>query len=135
MVPQFTSSTATIITETLQRRIAAVTIAVGLFSHDHGRFPATLQELVPDYLPAVPMDPRNEDRTPLGYVLAEDGRRPVLYSAGDTASPGTPPPGPASMFGGNPQESKAASDTNVPEHGVLWQDLARPSREVSEHAR
>jgi hypothetical protein len=39
------------------RRMAAAQIALLAFRHDTGRWPATLDELVPTHLPAVPTDP------------------------------------------------------------------------------
>ena len=39
------------------RRTAAVELAVRLYEIDHGHRPATLADLVPDYLPTVPRDP------------------------------------------------------------------------------
>jgi hypothetical protein len=65
------------------RRMAAVSLAANLFRRDTGRWPATLEELVPRYLPAVPIDPMANEGVPLRYVLAEGGRRPIVYSAGD----------------------------------------------------
>ncbi len=40
-----------------QRRMAATALAIRLYVTDHGRRPASLAELVPRYLPAVPEDP------------------------------------------------------------------------------
>ena len=39
------------------QRITQVSIALRLYRHEHGRYPETLQELVPKYLPYVPIDP------------------------------------------------------------------------------
>ena len=39
-------------------RLAATALALRLYAADHGgRYPGTLDELVPEYLPAVPLDP------------------------------------------------------------------------------
>ena len=48
----------------------------------HGAYPTALKQLVPAYLPAVPIDPFS-DRQPLRYRLV--GGRPQLYSIGPDA--------------------------------------------------
>ena len=61
------------------RRAAAVLLAVRLYAADHGgRRPATLDAVVPAYLPAVPADPMSPDGGPLRYVAAAG----VVYSVG-----------------------------------------------------
>lgn len=63
------------------RRLAATALAIRWYQLEHdGRRAATLEELVPKYLPAVPNDPLLRDR-PLGYL--PDAPRPRLYSAGE----------------------------------------------------
>ncbi|TWT41832.1 hypothetical protein RAS1_29550 [Phycisphaerae bacterium RAS1] len=47
-------------------RMAAIALAMRLFEHDHGRRPASLDVLVPDYLSALPLDPFRD--APLVYV-------------------------------------------------------------------
>lgn len=60
------------------RHLAATALALRLYRADHaGRPPATLTALVPDYLPAVPIDPI--DGQPLRY----DATRAILWSVGD----------------------------------------------------
>ncbi|MGQ9649354.1 MAG: hypothetical protein ACUVXJ_04525 [Phycisphaerae bacterium] len=55
-------------------------LAVAAYRNDHGRFPESLDELVPRYLEAVPMDPFTSQ--PLRYRLdTEEGYR--LYSVGE----------------------------------------------------
>ena len=51
-------------------------IALYLYGQDHGRFPDTLQELVPKYLDAIPVNPFTED-APINYRLEAD--RVVVY--------------------------------------------------------
>lgn len=84
-----------------ERRMTAVSLAAQLYRHDHGRWPASLVELTPDYLPAVPSDPFTPDEKPLGYVvlrgaLPDGGDRPLVYHTADGtdhfALYGTPPP-------------------------------------------
>jgi hypothetical protein len=80
------------------RRLAAVSLAVQLFRADHGgQWPASLDALVPAYLPAVPVDPFALSGERLQYVVFKNalpfGRdRPVVFSVaedgGDQTSPG-----------------------------------------------
>jgi hypothetical protein len=64
------------------RRLAAVALAAGWYAAEHGgRLAATLGELVPKYLPAIPMDPMSAGgAVPLRYRGA--GENPVVYSVG-----------------------------------------------------
>ena len=61
-----------------QRDATEVVIALVLFHRRHGVWPQTLEELVPDLLPAVPPD--RFDGHPLRYFV-RDGK-PILYSIG-----------------------------------------------------
>jgi hypothetical protein len=61
-----------------ERRLAATSLALQLYSFDHdGKLPATLNKLVPKYLPAVPLDPMT-DGQPIRYIA---GKR-TIYSVG-----------------------------------------------------
>jgi hypothetical protein len=79
------------------RRLAAVALALRVYAADHdGKYPATLAELVPAYLPAVPIDPFAAGDKRLCYS-AEDPSAPVIYSVGEngvddggTAAPTNP---------------------------------------------
>jgi hypothetical protein len=72
-----------------RRDAVAVAIALELHRRRHGDWPATLDELVPHLLPAVPPD--RFDGQPMRYVLA-DGH-PVVYSVGtDRVDRGGTPP-------------------------------------------
>ena len=81
----------------MEMRLAAVSIGVQLYRADHGDWPASLQVLVPQYMPSIPKDPYSELGKPIGYLLVPhalpDGRdRPLIYSvssAGDTVVDGT----------------------------------------------
>jgi hypothetical protein len=66
-----------------ERRFAALALATRLFSLDYGRFPTRLDELVPAYLPSLPVDPFSPTGEPFGYVLAMTGTRPVAYSVAE----------------------------------------------------
>ncbi len=59
-------------------RCARAAVAVEIFRRDHGRWPNTLSELVPTYLPAVPIDPFTDQ--PVRMELLNDGL--VVYSVG-----------------------------------------------------
>jgi hypothetical protein len=60
----------------MRRRFVAVALAIRLYELDHGARPPTLDELVPDYLDAVPRDPFAHADRPIGY--RRDGPRPFL---------------------------------------------------------
>ncbi|MCG3130364.1 MAG: hypothetical protein FLDDKLPJ_01121 [Phycisphaerae bacterium] len=62
------------------RRMAAAALAIRMYEVDHGRRPASLEALVPEYLPAVPEDPFCEPGQPIRY--APDAVPPLLYSVG-----------------------------------------------------
>lgn len=62
------------------RRLNATGLAIRLFELDHGERPATLALLVPDYLPAVPIDPFAADGAEIRYV--RESGRDRLYSVG-----------------------------------------------------
>jgi hypothetical protein len=68
----------------LERRDGTVVaIALELFKRKNGRYPSTLAELAPGYLPAVPMD--KWSGAPLGYRAGGSevtGGRPLIYSVG-----------------------------------------------------
>ncbi len=60
------------------RRMAATALAMRMYEVDHGARPDTLEQLVPQYLPAVPDDPFFDGKRPIAY--APDVDKPVLYS-------------------------------------------------------
>jgi len=70
----------------VERRVAATQLAIRLYQIDYNEaFPATLAELVPTYLPAVPTDPFTGDQQPIKYVregINEGIATPLLYSVG-----------------------------------------------------
>jgi len=49
-------------------RLAATAVAIKLYDHDHGQRPDTLEQLVPDYLAAVPLDPMANDGSTIRYL-------------------------------------------------------------------
>lgn len=78
-----------------QTRSAAAALAIHLYRMEHdGRLPASLDELVPRYLPAVPKDPYTQK--PLGYwtlkgSIPGGGDRPVLCFDLDSIDKGPDP--------------------------------------------
>lgn len=62
-----------------QRRVVVTAIALERYRGRHGRYPAALCALAPEFLPAVPVD--FMDGRPLRYRLTGDGHF-VLYSIG-----------------------------------------------------
>jgi hypothetical protein len=60
-------------------RVAATCLAIRLYQADHqGDRPATLEALVPKYLPTLPADPMSADHASLRYVPQDDD--PLVYS-------------------------------------------------------
>jgi hypothetical protein len=62
----------------MRRDATAVALALELWKRKHGAYPATLQEMTPEYIPAVPVD--RFDGGPLKYRL-RDGHA-TIYSSG-----------------------------------------------------
>ncbi|HLK58107.1 MAG TPA: hypothetical protein VKU00_16185 [Chthonomonadaceae bacterium] len=63
--------------------ILQVETALYRYKADRGRFPATLAELIPTYLKAVPDDPfASSPAAPLHYQVKDSGRSFLLYSIG-----------------------------------------------------
>ena len=64
-----------------QRRMAATALAIRWYANDHTRtMPPTLNDLVPQYLPAVPVDATSNGQ-PISYIAS--GSAPALVSAAD----------------------------------------------------
>jgi hypothetical protein len=66
------------------QRMGATALAIRLYEIDHGWRPDSLEELVPEYLPAVPEDPFFDDGRPIGYETAPPMR---LYAIETPADP------------------------------------------------
>ena len=65
-----------------ENHITATALAIGCFMSDHnGQLPASLDELLPDYLDDLPSDLMSTGGPRLGYRA--DTADPVLYSVGD----------------------------------------------------
>lgn len=84
-----------------QRRIVVTAIALCRFERQRGSSPVDLSALVPEFLPAVPLDPM--DGQPLRYLKAKGGRL-VPYSIGDDGvdGGGNSGPGDAPAEGAGP---------------------------------
>ena len=65
------------------RRLAATLLAIHAYERDHGGLPGDLSALVPDYLPAVPIDPLSADAN-----LRYDAALGLLWSVGMDGSDG-----------------------------------------------
>ncbi|HPA19804.1 MAG TPA: hypothetical protein PLU30_18790 [Verrucomicrobiae bacterium] len=83
-----------------ERRMLLIDIARCRYDLDHGDTPADLGQLVPAYLPRIPLDPM--DGMPLRYRLDPCGG-PILYSVGpdcrdDNGSPEKPDSQPAAAL-------------------------------------
>jgi len=76
--------------ETLNRvnvedTFVAMSLACHLFFHDRGRWPESIDELVPGYLPRQSVDPWGDAHQVIGYVVVKGGLpdgadRPMVYS-------------------------------------------------------
>jgi len=60
------------------QRLGQVAVALRLYRHEHGRYPETLKELVPKYLPSLSVDPF--DGKPLRYQWLAKGFK--IWSVG-----------------------------------------------------
>ena len=67
LLPDLYGTIENSIMDRAQRRLAAAAIAIRLYEIDHGDRPAALNDLVPDYLPYVPLDPASSHDEPILY--------------------------------------------------------------------
>ena len=63
-----------------ESRLAATAIAIRLYELDYGKRPDSLEVLVADYLPSVPVDPFADDQSRIRYI--RDSGFDRLYSVG-----------------------------------------------------
>lgn len=67
----------------LDRHVAAISLAMALYRADHdGHWPDQLEQLVPNYLAALPVDPSSPTGAPPRYERLNDGQRPMVRSVG-----------------------------------------------------
>lgn len=66
------------------RTFAAISLACHLYQFDHHRWPTSLDDLIPAYLPQAPIDPWGDGHQTFGYALVNgnqpDTERPLVYS-------------------------------------------------------
>jgi len=68
----------------VERDLAAMSLACQIYRFEKGHWPDSLNDLVPSYLPSVPLDPWGDGKQTLGYVLIKGGLpdgsdRPLVY--------------------------------------------------------
>ena len=63
-----------------ERRATAIAVALAVYRHDHGRYPSSLDDLLGEYLDAIPLDPFDDQ--PIRYIPQSDEDDFVLYSIG-----------------------------------------------------
>jgi hypothetical protein len=83
-------------------RVVVTAIALKRFQVQHGKWPATLTELVPEFFSSVPIDPYAG--TPLHYHPKADGTY-LLYSVGDNGKDDGGDPTNSTSGGSNPNYS------------------------------
>lgn len=91
--PKFASHHDFLLRLRSRQKLAACAVAIRLYRLEHeDRFPASLDELVPQYLPAVPSDPTSKEPAPVRYRA--NGDRSILWVAGQNGidDGGTPRP-------------------------------------------
>jgi hypothetical protein len=101
-IPNCLKASGTAVNAETERQMALAAIALKRCQLRHGKLPANLEALVPEFLTALPWDYMSG--RPLCYRLKEDGSY-MLYSVGldgkDDGGDPTPTPGGApSLWGG-----------------------------------
>ncbi|MFO0915766.1 MAG: hypothetical protein U0795_22590 [Pirellulales bacterium] len=66
--------------ESARLKLLITELALVAYHREHGAWPDSLKQLVPNYLPAVPADPWSADGDPLHYSVRPEGY--LLYSFG-----------------------------------------------------
>jgi type II secretory pathway pseudopilin PulG len=103
-----------------ENRLFETQLALRAYLLDHGRYPATLDELIPGYLPSLPIDPFT-DGAPLKYRTTSSGY--LLYSVGpDTIDNGGTPIFDGTMSDGTPNYSAL---TTADEKGDIVAGISR----------
>lgn len=78
LIPTLTRQTQLHFRGIAMRRMAAIALALRAYEVDHGRRPESLDDLVPDYLASVLLDPFDGDDGPIRYL--PNAEPPLLYS-------------------------------------------------------
>jgi hypothetical protein len=107
-------------------------IALHLYRNDQGRWPASLTELLPDYLAAVPID--RFDGKPLRYRV--DGDHLLLYSVGINREDDGGKPAPNTQYASEwIGPSKLESDPRFqPGRHTAWDNIFFPPSRANEPA-
>ena len=84
LVPSVQGTFAAIDREAARDTVLLTVLALELFSREHGQYPDKLDELVPDYLSAVPEDSHAPPKAPLRY--RRDGEGALIYSVGENGT-------------------------------------------------
>jgi hypothetical protein len=100
------------------RRLCVTAIALKRYHLQHSAYPATLDDLVPAILPAVPVD--FMDGKPLRYKLRPDGDF-LLYSVGEDGQDNGGDPTPAS------QSISSTSFNWLTSRDIVWPRVATPA--------
>jgi hypothetical protein len=83
LLPSLSSSVEQHFRGLTDRRAAVLALAIRLWRFDHGgRWPASLEELTPQYLAAVPIDPMSPTGAPFHYKPDAPGGA-IIYSVGE----------------------------------------------------
>lgn len=93
MIPNTTRATVTVVRNETQRRLTLAALALERHRVRHGKYPADLNALVPEFLPAAPLDLMSG--RPFGYRLNDNGTF-TLYSVGEDGRDDGGDPQPAS---------------------------------------
>ena len=72
--------------EGLKRTLATIRAALESFRKDNGRYPHTLDELVPQYLPSIPADPVTGSATTWRLVTEESVQPSADFTKDGTAA-------------------------------------------------
>ena len=113
---------------TLDRRMAAISLAVQLYRADHDHWPARLDDLVPHYLPRVPLDPFDASEKQIRYETRKSGEwiRPMLKSRSPDHSVSSPPPD-EPQFDWEPDADAQWRDLSLPPPGFPLTKPALPN--------
>ena len=83
VVPRFGDVRQEFLLQVVNLRATAVFLAITAYRQDHnGELPVSLRELVPSYLPELPLDPFQKGRVPLKYLPPSGERGWRVYSVG-----------------------------------------------------
>ncbi len=85
LIPSFSAASFQHFASAAQDRLLMVACALRAYSREHGRYPDTLQQLVPAYLKALPSDPFSPIDYPLRYRRVAKNRY-ILFSIGPDQS-------------------------------------------------